>query len=463
MEVFKINTGCYVSFPKKEIILGADLKWKNFSDLKEGNGNPTLFVAEQKIAANASQWFSQNGITASSYTEKNITKTISAKIGESPVLSGSLITEEEMKVLTRDGVYPKELMRGPLSRSEKVGFMHTLTSGGVWGFAKEESCDAGNSGFIIVAIKKKQVLSNSLQWIDAEDIRKNPEIARSVLTLSGTIERAQNLATWFRKNGLIVSPILRKNALAKLECNLDDAETNSFDRLIREGAIPRKLTRKANDQTEVRAFQAELNGSVVATEGNASVDLDTSASESVAVSESVDISQKTENELDVNSKPEKPERPKTGDETESLVSTTSVVSNLIDEMLKVSGGFKNLLETSSEVLEQKKEELKDAEKYVVDLYHMIEFCDLNAADGFRIYKVFQGVLRKRRVLKNEIFALDLFVKKMQSGATIENVTTFIKAVENIPSRQYRLRICSKEEVQKIIRSEKTISELFVKS
>jgi uncharacterized protein (DUF1330 family) len=43
-----------------------------------------------------------------------------------------------------------------------------------------------------------------------------------------------------------------------------------------------------------------------------------------------------------------------------------------------------------------------ADKEVCDLLHYIEFKDLSAVQGFKIYKRLQDVLKKRRVVKNKL-------------------------------------------------------------
>lgn len=440
MEVSKISTNYYVSFPKKEIILGADLRWKNFADLRDGKPNPVLFSAEANVALNVSQWFSQNGITAASYPQTAILNTVQQKIGEKPVLLGDVITEKMMKTYVQDGTYPKELIRRPLSRNEKTHFMDVVTCGGVWGYAGTgESGDSGMQ-YLIVDTKSQMVLSNSLKWIPIKDIRRNPEMARNILTCCGSAEWIQSLVAWFRKSGMHISPYARKTADAKFSCNLDAMEANSFERLVREGAIPRKLNRKANDAIEIKVFQTELERMTAAPKPITTPSQNTPQPAPTDTPTGEQASEKNDKGI-------------------SLIAQSSSVSELINEMIKTADDFKNLLEKSSGILHEKMEALKDAEKEVTDMYHMIEFCNLNAADGFSIYKALQKILKKRRVLKDEIFALDLVVGRLKSGATIDNIDSFIKSVEGLSSRQYRLRTCSMEQIQKIIHSEKTLASI----
>lgn len=95
----------------------------------------------------------------------------------------------------------------------------------------------------------------------------------------------------------------------------------------------------------------------------------------------------------------------------------------------------------------------------MDLYHIAEFCDLNAADGYRLYKILQQNLRERRLLKDEIFALDQIVAKLRKGVTVENLDEFIKSVEGMSTRQYHLRGCSMEDVHNLIHSQKILDAI----
>lgn len=66
------------------------------------------------------------------------------------------------------------------------------------------------------------------------------------------------------------------------------------------------------------------------------------------------------------------------------------------------------------VLEEQYVEIQEqyvqSEAKVVDYYHAIEFYDLNAADGFGLYRGLKQVLRERRRLKNDIKKLAVLKK-----------------------------------------------------
>lgn len=100
---------------------------------------------------------------------------------------------------------------------------------------------------------------------------------------------------------------------------------------------------------------------------------------------------------------------------------------------------------------------------LLDMDHLIEFYDLNAADGFGMYKKRQSIRRERRALKDEIFALDLVVDKLSKGVTIENLDCFIKSVQKLSTRQYHLRALSKEDVLKYVHSKKALCGICSKS
>lgn len=335
----KIIKNYYVSFPKKEIILGADLQWKKFSELKAGGVNPVLFNAEADVALTAAQWFSQNGITASSYTESGIIKLATEKIGETPVLLGDVISERMMNAYVKEGIYPKELIRKPLSRTDKIHFMNLVTCGSAWGHARKEQEDSDGSQYLIVDTKDKKVMSNNLQWIDVEDIHNEPDMAKNILTFCGSVTRVQDLAAWFRKSGMFISPYSTKTAATKLNLNPDALENNSFLRLIREGVLPQKLNRKAINAMEISEFQADLEKGIALLPPPES-----KAAVPIPVPQPTTDTQKAETDL-----------PQIGmADDDSIIAVAPVSSPLVEEILGTAASFKDLLTASSQLLSKKR-------------------------------------------------------------------------------------------------------------
>lgn len=444
-----MNAYC-VAFPKKEMILGSDLQWKSFAELKPGIGNPDLFFAESSISLRVGQWFSLNGITASAYPYTTIEKAIEKKIGVQPVLKGDPITEEDMRVLVKKNIYPKEFIRNPMSRNDKIHLMD-IVSESVAGNGPLRGSGAKNQYTesdmtLIFDTKNIRVLSNTLTWITAKDIKNDPCLVKSLLTICVSNEDAQNVAAWFRKQGLQVSPVKKKTAADRLRCPIDGLELNSFDRLVREGIIPEKLGRKPYDATEIKEFQKSLSEFPIK---------QTFPETDVAEPSTIEDPEiKLIDEAD----PAHEEDTK-NNFADSIVAPSPVTSDLVKEMVAVAKDFKNLLDASAELLYKKSEELKRVQQFAIDLYHIVEFCDLSAADGYRIYKTQQQNLRQRRLLKDEVYALDQIVDKLKKGATIDNLEAFIKSVEGMSKRRYHLRGCSMEDVQNLIHSQKMLDTI----
>lgn len=439
-----------VAFPKKELILGSDLQWKGFMELKPGIGNPELFFAESSVSLRVGQWFSLNGITASVYPRNTIEKAIEKKIGTQPVMKGETITEESLKALTEGKVYPKELTRVPMSRHERIHLMDIISesvagNGPLQKLGVEEQLDESDM-LLIFDTKNIRVLSNTLRWVEAKNIKENSSLIKTLLTICAPIEEAQKIVAWFREQGLHVSPLKMKTAESRLNCSLNGLELNSFDRLIQEGAIPEKLGRKPFDIAEVQEFQKSIPALSAKLE-SLGVNSPKSALSEESEIEFIEEVDAAEEEI--------PEKNFDG----SIVAPAPVVSTLVKEMVGVAKDFKNLLDVSADLLYKKSEELKRTQQFAMDLYHIVEFCDLSAADGYRIYKTQQQNLRQRRLLKDEIYALDQIVAKLKKGATIDNLDAFIKSVEGMSKRRYHLRGCSMEDIQNLIHSQKMLDTI----
>ena len=445
-----MNAYC-VAFPKKEIILGADLQWKSFSDLKPGSGIPDLFFAESSVSLRVGQWFSLNGITASAYACRTIGSVIEKKIGTQPVMKGETITEENLRLLIKDKVYPKEFIRGPLSRNDKIHLMDIISESvaGNGPLRKNDMKDQYDESNIVLIFDTKNIRPKKQEEKEsgkAKDIQEDPNLVKTLLTVCGSVEDAQEIASWFRKPGLHLSPLKKKTAAERLGCSLDGLEINSFDRLIQKGVIPEKLGRKPYDKAEIQEFQKSLSESPIKPE---SPEKDVSDPEY-----SQNMDGETASEM------ESAQEGGYGEEAAcSIIAPSPVTSKLVKEMVAAAKDFKNLLDVSADLLYKKSKELKQIEQYATDLYHIVEFCDLNAADGYRLYKTQQQNLRKRRLLKDEIFALDQIAAKLRRGVTAENLDEFIKSVEGMSTRQYHLRGCSMEDVHNLIHSQKILDAI----
>ncbi len=69
--------------------------------------------------------------------------------------------------------------------------------------------------------------------------------------------------------------------------------------------------------------------------------------------------------------------------------------------------------------------------------HYIEFTNLNAAQGYKAYKILKDRRVKRRSIKNELQVLGIILgKKISETATDE----IMKCIEGLDNRQYAPRV-----------------------
>lgn len=82
-------------------------------------------------------------------------------------------------------------------------------------------------------------------------------------------------------------------------------------------------------------------------------------------------------------------------------------------------------------------QLSDIDKEISDVMHYIEFSNLNAAQGYKAFKMIKERRVKRRNIKNELSVVEIIIsKKLSELATTE----IIKAVERMDNRTYEPRV-----------------------
>lgn len=83
------------------------------------------------------------------------------------------------------------------------------------------------------------------------------------------------------------------------------------------------------------------------------------------------------------------------------------------------------------------QELSLVDKELCDILHYIEFCNLNAAQGYKAYKMVKERRILRRKIKDEISILDsILVQKVSQTAK----NTIQKTAENMDKRTYEPRV-----------------------
>lgn len=124
------------------------------------------------------------------------------------------------------------------------------------------------------------------------------------------------------------------------------------------------------------------------------------------------------------------------EEVKSNTETVSVAENIQYWVDKVSG----LNGLAAEALHRKEElinQLSEVDKELCDINHYIEFCNLNAAQGYKAYKMIKDRRMKRRSIKNELDVLNMILGKKLSESVTNEITN---AVLGMDKRIYEPRI-----------------------
>lgn len=109
------------------------------------------------------------------------------------------------------------------------------------------------------------------------------------------------------------------------------------------------------------------------------------------------------------------------------------IQKWIDKISELNGLYDEALNRKYEL----SEELKNIDKELLDVEHYIEFCNLNAAQGYKAYKMIKERRIKRRSIKNELAVLDIILDK-KIGLSVSD--EIIKAVEKLDRRTYEPRV-----------------------
>ena len=124
------------------------------------------------------------------------------------------------------------------------------------------------------------------------------------------------------------------------------------------------------------------------------------------------------------------------EEVKSNTETVSVAANIQYWVDKVSG----LNGLAAEALHRKEElinQLSEVDKELCDINHYIEFCNLNAAQGYKAYKMIKNRRMKRRSIKNELDVLNMILGKKLSESVTNEITN---AVLGMDKRIYEPRV-----------------------
>lgn len=122
----------------------------------------------------------------------------------------------------------------------------------------------------------------------------------------------------------------------------------------------------------------------------------------------------------------------TQENTEKVVLTENI-QHWVDKVKGLNGLASEAVHRKNELTDQ----LSTVDKEVCDILHYIEFCNLNAAQGYKAYKMLKERRIKRRSIKNELQVLDIILGKKISETATDEIQ---KAVEGMDKRKYEPRV-----------------------
>ena len=109
------------------------------------------------------------------------------------------------------------------------------------------------------------------------------------------------------------------------------------------------------------------------------------------------------------------------------------VQRWLDKVSELNGLRNDATKRKEELCKQ----LSDVDKELSDINHYIEFCNLNAAQGYKAYKMVKERRVKRRSIKNELVVVDAILEKRISDSITEEIE---KVVHSLDERTYTPRI-----------------------
>lgn len=277
------------------------------------------------------------------------------------------------------------------------------------------------------------IMSQDLVWLDIKQLAEDTK--GQVLSLSNKVNKAQQLCRWFTTTNQIVSPLTSKTIRTKWGVDLSTVKSHSIDQLIQLKHYPTFLNNSPLNKAQVEMFQkAWIKEVKPKPETVKATKVEPNKKELDPSVKQISISPKT---------------------------SAREKSALINEMFSTISDFKDLLEKVPALLLQKQAELTALEKNMIDLYHIVELSDnLNAADGYSVYKVLREILRKRRVVKDEISTLQNAVNFIVNTTDAAAIEKFNHIIEGLDNRKYEPRALSQSEYNEVIRNPKVLQSIF---
>ena len=124
-----------------------------------------------------------------------------------------------------------------------------------------------------------------------------------------------------------------------------------------------------------------------------------------------------------------------------IISTIEVKNDLSDATIGIDvDEIMKSLEMDFELLAKRKKFLEleklEIEREITDIYHAMEFYNLDAAKGYKIYKMMQERLIRRRQNKDETLKIDYILSGGIKGLTSKQTR---KRFESLENREYTPR------------------------
>lgn len=119
--------------------------------------------------------------------------------------------------------------------------------------------------------------------------------------------------------------------------------------------------------------------------------------------------------------------------TTEKVMVADNIQRWIDKISDLNGLATDALHRKEELTEQ----LSNIDKELSDIYHYIEFCNLNAAQGYKAYRMIKDRRIKRRSIKNELEVIGIILGRKISETATEEI---MKCVAGMDNRTYEPRV-----------------------
>ena len=123
----------------------------------------------------------------------------------------------------------------------------------------------------------------------------------------------------------------------------------------------------------------------------------------------------------------------TAQENTERVSTAENIQRWIDKIDGLNGLATEALHRKDELVQQ----LSKVDQELSDVNHYIEFCNLNAAQGYKAYKMIKDRRIKRISIKNELQVVDIILSKKISETATDEIK---KAIAGMDQRTYEPRV-----------------------